>query len=102
MRIEIGPRRSTGLTPDFGGGIAVIEAGLDIAGLTEGRCVAAIIFGMVCWPSKLVAALDRFFRYGQRSALEAMFVNTTAAGVVLVAGHSLGLPGISVPSIGAT
>ncbi len=90
------PWRSTRLTyDDFRGGIVVVSAGFNLVCFVGGGSVTAIIFGIVT-PAYVLATLDRFFRYGDRSPLDNLLFQAPGSGVVLLAGVSLGIPGAGV------
>jgi hypothetical protein len=80
---------------DFRGGIVVVSAGFNIVGFVGGGSATAILFGIGGVP-RLLAGLDRFFRYGDRAALETSFLMAAGTGVALIAGLSIGIPGAGV------
>ena len=77
--------RSAKLTfDDFRGGFVFIEAGPNIVRFREGPTdMAAMIFGIKLPSSRVMAALDHFFRYGELGYVANVLV--TAPGVALVA-----------------
>lgn len=79
---------------DFRGGIIVIELGLNILYLVGGGSGTLVIFGMGFPPSRVLAELDRFFRYGfNRTAVENLFFKAMPSGIAVFGGASLGIPG---------
>jgi len=75
----------------FVGKIVVIGVGAGVAAFQDGRHVTAIIFGMKCSPSAMLAALDLQFRWNNSAFLQTM-MSATGACVALVPGPKNNLP----------
>ena len=90
-------RRELSLS-DFRHGIIVLELGGNLAtavGAGPGGSVALVIFG-IQFPAILLMAIGQYFRDGNVSGLQNGFNRTAPAGVAILAGGTVGLPGVSV------
>lgn len=79
---------------DFRHGIIVIELGGNLA-TAEGGSVALVIFG-IQFPAILLMAIVQYFRDGNLRALQSGFNRTAPAGVAIIGGATIGMPGVSV------
>jgi hypothetical protein len=76
---------------DFRGGIVVISAGGNLVYFVGGGSATAIIFGIVA-PAYVLATLDRFFRHGDRAALETLFYQALALALHSSLASALAFP----------
>ena len=78
---------------DFRGGTLVLEFGYNAVFFVGGGSVSLLLFGMGFEPSRVLRELERFFRYGDRTALETLLFKASPSGVALIASSSVGIPG---------